>query len=363
MSNYLKHFAAAREVVLPCLYTPPGTQIPTNAGFRRKAAEAEAKMQARRMLRVSSYTLRGVDNAVAEACRNLRMPRDSVHAFVSPEIGRNAQCSMSADEPVIVFGSALVELMTEKELTCVAGHEIGHFLLPEAHFLSDHESAEGRLHSRAAEITMDRIGLVACGDVQAACLTEMKLLCGLKDPHLRADVTAFIEEARKAFDGTFRREEDATHPPTQLRLRAILEFANSDAFHNPHGRSGGKPISEINQSVTRLLHEQIDRHIIAEMSEPVLMAKAWLYCLCKSHGAEVTTHVLNRIKPDVDESRLQRAWASLAGFKGEQICSHAQQRFVKSIENSHGMSPQLTQQLIAWIKSEPSMKRIKHLLP
>ena len=363
MSNYLNHFAAARDVVLPCLYTPPGTQIPTNAGFRRKAAEAEAKMQARRMLRVSSFTLPSVERAVAKACQHLRVPREAVHAFVSPALERNAHCLMNADEPVIVFGSALVELMTEKELTCVAGHEIGHFLLPEAHLLIDHESAEGRLHSRAAEITMDRIGLVSCGDVQAACLTEMKLLCGLKDPHLRADVTAFIEEARKAFDGTFQREEDSTHPPTQLRLRAILEFANSDAFHNPHGRSGGKPIAEINQSVTRLLHEHIDRHIIAEMTEPVLMAKAWLYCLCKSHGAEVTTHALNRIKPDVDEVRLQRAWASLAGFKGEQICNHAHQRFVKSIENSHGMAPQLTQQLMAWIKSEPAMNPIKHLLP
>jgi len=363
MSNYLNHFAAARDVVLPCLYTPPGTQIPDNAEFRPKAADIEAKKLSRLQLRVSSSTLPSVEKAVDKACQNLRVPRGSVHAFVSPALERNAHCFMNADEPIIVFGSALIELMTEKELACVAGHEIGHFLLPEAHYLSDHESAEGRLHSRAAEITMDRIGLVACDDVQAACLTEMKLLCGLKDPHLRADVSAFIEEARKAFDGSFRREEDATHPPAQLRLRAILEFANSDAFHNPHGRSGGKPIAEINQSVTRLLHEQIDRHIIAEMDEPVLMAKAWLYCLCKSHGTEVTTHALNRIKPDVDEARLQRAWASLAGFKGEQICNHAHQRFVKSLENSHGMAPQLTQQLMAWIKSEPAMKPIKHLLP
>lgn len=363
MSNYLKHFAAARDVVLPCLYTPPGTQITTNAEFRPKAADIEAKKLSRLQLRVSSFTLPGVERAVAKACQHLRVPREAVHAFVSPALERNAHCFMNADEPIIVFGSALIELMTEKELACVAGHEIGHFLLPEAHFLIDLENAEGKMHSRAAEITMDRIGLVACDDVQAACLTEMKLLCGLKDPHLRADVTAFIEEARKAFDGSFHREEDSTHPPTQLRLRAILEFANSDAFHNPHGRIGGKPIAEINQSVTRLLHEQIDRHVIAERDEPVLMAKAWLYCLCKSHGADVTSQMLNHIKPDVDEARLHRAWSSLAGFKSDQISSHAHQRFLKSLESSFGLAPQLTNQLVAFIKRESVMKPIHHLLP
>jgi hypothetical protein len=362
MRNHLRAFAAAREVVLPCLYLPPGTKPPTDTGLRTGDATAEAKRQARVKLRVSPFTLPGVERAVAKACRFLRVPRNTVHAFVSPEIGRNAQCLMGADEPVIVFGSALVELMTEDELACVAGHEIGHFLLPECAMLSDEDSQEGRRYSRAAEITMDRIGLIACNDLQAACRAEMKLMCGLKDPHLRPDVSAFLNEAREAFDGTFRREEDNTHPPAQLRLRAIVEFASSDACLRAWGLDGGTPVAQVNQSVTRLLHEQIDRHTLAEMTEPVLMAKAWLYCLCRSHGHEPDLMMLNQVGPAVEAERLQKAWASLRGFNDAQLREHAHKRMAKAAENAFQRSPQMMRTFFEFIAEHPYFTPLHHLL-
>jgi hypothetical protein len=361
MSRYLLPFQAAREVVLPCLYLPPGTRLPKDATLRPKTADAEARRQSRVKLRVSAMTLPGVERAVAKACRLLRVPRDKVHAFVSPETGRNAVCMMSADEPMIIFGSALVELMNEDELACIAGHEIGHFLLPEAFFLSDPSSAEGRIHCRAAEITMDRIGLVACGDLRAACDAEMKIMSGLKEPHLRMDVAAFLNEARQAFDGSFRREEDDTHPPAQLRLRAIVEFANSDACQRPWGREGGVAVQQVNESISRLLNQHIDRHVLAEMTEPVLMAKAWIYCLCRSHGAEIEVHTLNHVGPPVDAERLQRAWTSLAGFKDAQLVEHAQKRLINSLENAASRSPNLTRELFEYLSAQQQFQNIRHL--
>lgn len=366
MSDYLRQFQEARRIVLPCLYLPPGTEFPRNAQFKPRDADREVKRQARKKLRVSSFTLPGVERAIAKACHFLRVPRQAVHAFVSPEIGRNAHCLMNNDEPVIEFGSALVELMTEDELACIAGHEIGHFLIPEAHLHCSADSHEARMHSRAAEITMDRIGLVACNDLQAACRAEMKMMCGLKEPHLRPDVAALLNETREAFDGTFQREEDNSHPPTPLRLRAIVEFASSDACLRAWGIAGGTPIEQVNQSITRLLHEQIDRHLIdrhlAEMTEPVLMAKAWLYCLSRSHGSTLDLATLNRFRPEVEAARVERAWASLAGFSGDQVADHAKRRFMNSLENSFAKAPQLTQQLLAFIKSEAALRSIHHLI-
>ena len=137
MYKYLESFEEARKVVLPCLYLPPDTVLPQNAGApsMRDATIESKKLARRKLLRVSSLTLPGVERAVAKACRFLGVPRPSVHAFVSPETGRQAYCIMQNDEPVIVFSSALIELMNEDELACIAGHEIGHFLLPEAHLL------------------------------------------------------------------------------------------------------------------------------------------------------------------------------------------------------------------------------------
>lgn len=362
MNHYLSKFKEAREIVLPCLYQPPGTKPLTDVNLRKNVATQEARKQSRIKLRVTAHTLPGVERAVNKACDLLRIPRSRVHAFVSPETGRNAQCLMMTDEPMIVFGSALVELMSEDELACVAGHEIGHFLLPEASYLSDPDTAEGRIHCRAAEITMDRIGLVACGDLRAACNTEMKLMSGLKEPHLRMDVSAFLNEARQAFDGSFRREEDDTHPPAQLRLRAIVEFASSDACLGPWGRSGGNPISQVNQSVARMLSEHIDRHIVAEISEPVLMIKAWIYCLSRSHGNEIGITILNQIGPPVEDERLQKAWGSLIGFKGEQLNEHALRRLVNSLENALGRSPVLTGQLLDHLAEVPQFQTIHQLI-
>jgi hypothetical protein len=361
MSHYLTSFAEARMVVLPCLYLPPGTILPKDASLRTKDADEEARIQSRIKLKVTPQTLPGVERAVEKACRHLSVPRHKVHAFVSPETGRNAICMMSADEPMIIFGSSLVELMSEDELACIAGHEIGHFLLPEAFFLSDPSSPEGRIHCRAAEITMDRIGLVACGDLRAACNAEMKIMSGLKEPHLRMDVSAFLNEARQAFDGSFRREEDNTHPPAQLRLRAIVEFANSDACQRPWGRAGGVPVEQVNLSISRLLNEHIDRHVLAEITEPVLMAKAWVYCLCRSHGAEVELRILNVVGPAVDQERLHRAWASLSGFKEGQLIEHAQKRLINSITSANTRSPKLTRQLFEHLSAQPEFIAIRTL--
>jgi len=362
MSHYLSKFSEARETVLPCLYLPQGTKLPTDVSLRKHAARLEAQKQSRVKLRVTSHTLPGVERAVSKACDFLRVPRSCVHAFVSPEAGRNAQCLMRADEPMIVFGSALVELMSEDEIACVAGHEIGHFLLPEASYLSDPETPEGRIHCRAAEITMDRIGLVACGDLRAACNTEMKLMSGLKEPHLRMDVSAFLAEAREAFDGTYREEEDATHPPAQLRLRAIVEFANSDACQSAWGRTGGTPVTQVNQSVSRMLGEHIDRHVIAEMSEPVLMAKAWLYCLCRSHGHDPDLRLLNEVGPAVESERLQKAWDSLVGFKDDQLREHAHKRMTKAAENAFQRAPQMTRQFFTFVSEQSHFAAVRHLL-
>ena len=362
MSHYLSKFSEARETVLPCLYLPQGTKLPTDVSLRKHTARLEAQKQSRVKLRVTSHTLPGVERAVSKACDFLRVPRSCVHAFVSPEAGRNAQCLMRADEPMIVFGSALVELMSEDEIACVAGHEIGHFLLPEASYLSDPETPEGRIHCRAAEITMDRIGLVACGDLRAACNTEMKLMSGLKEPHLRMDVSAFLAEAREAFDGTYREEEDATHPPAQLRLRAIVEFANSDACQSAWGRTGGTPVTQVNQSVSRMLGEHIDRHVIAEMSEPVLMAKAWLYCLCRSHGHDPDLRLLNEVGPAVESERLQKAWDSLVGFKDDQLREHAHKRMTKAAENAFQRAPQMTRQFFSFVSEQSHFAAVRHLL-
>jgi hypothetical protein len=75
----------------------------------------------------------------------------------------------------------------------------------------------------------------------------------------------------------------------------------------------------------------------------------------------IGVHTLNSIEPPVEETRLHRAWASLAGFKEDQITDHAKRRFMSSLESSFSAAPRLTQQLVELIHREPTMKPVRHL--
>jgi hypothetical protein len=252
--------------------------------------------------------------------------------------------------------------MSEDELCFVAGHELGHFLLPEAH-LHDDETAEGRIHSRAAELSMDRIGTIACGDPKAACNASMKLMCGLREPHLRTDVSAFLAEARESFDGGLHRhEERSTHPPAQIRLWSIVQFSLSDAYLSAQGKSGGTPVSQINVTLGQKMVENVDGLAMKENAESILMAKAWVYCLCRSHGHEPDVLLLNRVGPSVENERLQRAWNSLVGFKEDQQKEHAHKRMTKAAENAFQRAPTLTRQFFDFVSEQSHFSQIHHLL-
>lgn len=364
MSHYLDNFAEARKIVLPCLYLPPGMAQTANHS-KKKANDGEsfAHKLSRSMMRVNPYLLPTVDRAVDKACRNLKMKRSDVHAFVTPELeGINAVCYNSCDKPVIVFGPRIIELMSEDELCFVAGHELGHFLLPEAH-LHDDDSSEGRIYSRAAELSMDRIGTIACGDPKSACNASMKLMCGLREPHLRTDVSAFLADARESFDGDFHRhEEQSTHPPAQIRLWSIVQFSLSDAYLGTQGKTGGTPVGQINLTIGKKMSEHVDGLAVKESTESVLMVKAWLYCLCLSHGHDPDLRILNEIGPAVETTRLRKAWDSLGGFKDDQLREHAHKRMTKAAETAFQRAPKLTRHFFTFVSEQSHFASVRHLI-
>jgi hypothetical protein len=124
------------------------------------------------------------------------------------------------------------------------------------------------------------------------------------------------------------------------------------------GRDGGTPIANINKSISALLNQQIDRHVLNDL----IMTKSWLYCLCRCNGIIIEIHQLNRFQPEVDNQNLQKAWSSLSGFKNDQIELHAKQRFNSSLEKSIGKAPDLTKKLFEFIHTEPSLEKIRKII-
>ena len=142
----------------------------------------------------------GLSAVLETVCDRLQVPRKAVSAFVQASPDIQAFCmSNASDECVLHFSSALINLLSEAEFAFVAGHEIGHFLYE--HYASgctsDDASLEDFLIQRYQEISVDRVGLIACGDTNVAIKALIKLVSGLEDRHLKFDATQFISQVSK----------------------------------------------------------------------------------------------------------------------------------------------------------------------
>jgi len=115
-----------------------------------------------------------------------------------------------------------------EELDFVIGHEFGHFLF-EHHAYPTPQEAGNELRylelRRASEISADRIGLVACEDIEVALRAILKVASGLDESNLEIDVAAYLRQVRDLQIGIG--DESllySSHPPFPLRARALLRF-------------------------------------------------------------------------------------------------------------------------------------------
>jgi len=151
----------------------------------------------------------------------------------------------------IVLSSALVENFSEKEISFVIGHEIGHIIfdhivfhsliafwtifisrLPVLKYTLFPSFLPLLAWSRNAEISADRVGLFVCRDIRASINAMMKLSGGKE---ILLHVTP--EEYMKQFDllkkspGRFL-EFFSTHPFLPKRGKALFVFSNSLFYKN-----------------------------------------------------------------------------------------------------------------------------------
>ena len=176
---------------------------------------------------VSEQTSPSLAHKFSQLCETLGLPQEHVEAFVyaSPEV--QAQCySRSIEQCSVRYSSTLVNLLDDDEFSFVAGHEIGHFLLGHgATPANEDPSIEHFMQMRAQEVSVDRIGLIACGKLQTAIGALMKTVSGLDRRHLRFNVGKFISQLSHVSNSSQGEELANTHPSMIVRCRALLWFS------------------------------------------------------------------------------------------------------------------------------------------
>ena len=197
--------------------------------------------------------------SLARVLDRLSIHPDLVEAFVyaSPDI--NAQCCSSQDaECIIRFSSALVDILAFEEFEFVVGHELGHFLLSHSCMLAGghEESVEHYMIKRAQELSADRIGLIACGSLDAAVKALIKTISGLSDEYLRFDVGKFLSQLDKLAESSHH--SFASHPSILVRCKALLWFSTSTAYSQGSRQFSAPELQKLDQRIQKDLDRYVD---------------------------------------------------------------------------------------------------------
>ena len=187
-----------------------------------------------------------------------------VQGYVYNDPAIQAQCVHigGTEKSAVMLSSGLVNIMADAEIAFVIGHELGHMLFDHHLYPRANESSTDgeRLNflalQRAAEISSDRIGLIASGSIEAAFRSILKTGTGLSTAHLRFSLTAFLDQLRSLNElGGSQTGIAASHPNLGARMKALLWFEMSDLARELLGKTAaGTPASVIDERIERLLY-------------------------------------------------------------------------------------------------------------
>jgi hypothetical protein len=210
-------------------------------------------------------------HAIYQDCLRRLGPEARGSLYVYQQSDYNAHVHAHQDSFDMVLTSALVKDFKPAEIAFVIGHELGHVLfrhnsVPASALLFSERANElpanlaRRLFqwSRAAEISADRVGFLACGDLCAAANAFFKLASGLQaeddDRVLRALHLQFEEIARLTGELGGDVLYASTHPLIPIRFKS-LELISLDllALRNSNKPMRPQDMAEINRQVQQVL--------------------------------------------------------------------------------------------------------------
>ncbi len=203
----------------------------------------------------------------------------------------NAAMHLVPSPVLLEVRGRLLALLDANANAALIGHEFGHYLAHGAHNPLRAESIASAelLHhggsavavlaaqrlSMAQEITADRVGLLACGSLEAALRLEMVVVTGLAAETLTWDTQAYIEQSRMLMEGLLAAGEQVggdSHPEHSLRAWALWLFSETDRYHELTGMgSATRTLADIDQLLLRVLgRDALQLGVPSALDEPLM---------------------------------------------------------------------------------------------
>ena len=218
-----------------------------------------------------------LQRVMRDVCERIQLDSE-VRFFVRADPNPQAYAlAYDRRHPVIVVNSGLVTLCEPDDLAFVLGHELGH--LGFRHRSCEFTASNGAvnhgelLRRRAAEISADRIGLIACQSTISATKAILKVASGLPLGMLQLDCDAYLAQVTQTDAQT---HAGSTHPSLPLRLRALMLFQRSRACRIRIGSGmDGLELSEVDATIRTELRCAGDDSIDKLVDTQVERIRAW----------------------------------------------------------------------------------------
>jgi hypothetical protein len=216
----------------------------------RYAAERTARLQAGGV-RVTPTLTPGL-HAKLEEVRARLLLDEAPALYVHSDGEVNATAVYGGNRCVMTATSGLANLLTLDEFGAILGHEIAHIGMRHAHRDVDRGIARVFMleRARAAEVSCDRLSVIAAGKPRVAVSAMLKVVSGLTASHLTLDVDAFLKQLAEG-PGQVDLEWEAleTHPVLPFRVWAMHRFCQTDLCRSLLGLDGGEPAEAVEDEI------------------------------------------------------------------------------------------------------------------
>ncbi|BDQ33406.1 hypothetical protein JCM14722_09480 [Pseudodesulfovibrio portus] len=215
------------------------------------------------------------------------------------------------------------------------------------------------MRSKSAEISADRLGLLACGDLEPAICAMLKTLSGLGGDHINLDIPAFLNELRSVSEiRTLDAEIWNTHPPLPLRVKALLWFSMGKTFASyTDGDVAGKmEKNALDQKVFNDMKSQLGDFTQQQFDQAEEEVQLWLSAVAVCRDGRLDKSEQQKLNTDLGLEATQKLISFLSMHSAEEIDAVLLEKLNSACENYQHLAPTRSRQVIPELINEVSSR-------
>ena len=333
-------------------------------------------------VKVTSEIFPKISESIDKVFLRLKIKNNFNFFVTANHFQTQAMCAMmpQSSNAEIIITSKMIELLNQKELESVIGHEISHFYYQHSLYPNP-DKARNRLEylnflhlSRAAEISADRAGFIGSGNIENSLRSMLKISSGLGDEHINFNFSSYLDQLRelKEIKGD-QSQLFSTHPTFLNRMQALIWFSMSHEYHeffetDKKGIYDLKTVDKkIDESIKKVTGGEVDISNKEIVDKALLWGALWIYLsdkkfskeeqekFSKRFGDKATVSIkslLNISKMSVIEKKVMEAYtaaSTLLQSEKEKIITKLKEIYSEADEHND-KSKEIIEKLIKLLK-------------